>query len=91
MSSDYTDDLRVGQDIMKANVESYRKIRNTFRFLLGNLNNFSQDEIVDYEDMPELEKYILHKLYLTRNLRFLDRSEERRVGKECRSRWSPYH
>ena len=64
VSSDYTDDLRVGQDIMKANVESYRKIRNTFRFLLGNLNNFSQDEIVDYEDMPELEKYILHKLYL---------------------------
>ena len=40
---------------MKANVESYRKIRNTFRFYLE-INNFSQDEIVDYEDMPELRE-----------------------------------
>ena len=62
VSSDFTEDLRIGQEIMKANVESYRKIRNTFRFLLGNLNNFSDREIVPYEDMPELEKYILHKL-----------------------------
>ena len=62
VSSDFTDDLRVGQDILKANVESYRKIRNTFRFLLGNLNNFSSKESVDYRDLPELEKYMLHKL-----------------------------
>ena len=62
VSSDFTEDLRIGQEIMKANVESYRKIRNTFRFLLGNLNGFSPKEIVQYEDMPELEKYILHKL-----------------------------
>ena len=64
VSSDFTDDLRVGQDILKANVESYRKIRNTFRFLLGNLNNFSSKESVDYKDLPELEKYMLHKLSL---------------------------
>ena len=62
VSSDFTDDLRVGQDILKANVESYRKIRNTFRFLLGNLNNFSSKESVDYKDLPELEKYMLHRL-----------------------------
>ena len=62
VSSDFTEDLRIGQEIMKANVESYRKIRNTFRFLLGNLHDFSDKEIVPYEDMPELEKYILHKL-----------------------------
>ena len=62
VSSDFTEDLRIGQEIMKANVESYRKIRNTFRFLLGNLNGFSSKEIVRYEDMPELERYILHKL-----------------------------
>ena len=62
VSSDFTEDLRIGQEIMKANVESYRKIRNTFRFLLGNLDGFSPKEIVQYEDMPELEKYILHKL-----------------------------
>ena len=64
VSSDFTDDLRVGQEIMKANVESYRKIRNTFRFILGNLNNFSEEEIIPYNEMPELEKYILHKLFL---------------------------
>ena len=62
VSSDFTEDLRVGEEIMKANVESYRKIRNTFRFLLGNLHNFNQDEVVSYDEMPELEKYILHKL-----------------------------
>ena len=49
---------------MKANVESYRKIRNTFRFILGNLDNFSEEEIIPYNEMPELEKYILHKLFL---------------------------
>ena len=64
VSSDFTDDLRVGQEIMKSNVESYRKIRNTFRFMLGNLHEFSDKEIMSYEEMPELEKYILHKLYL---------------------------
>ena len=64
VSSDFTDDLRVGQEIMKANVESYRKIRNTFRFILGNLDNFSDEEITPYNEMPELEKYILHKLFL---------------------------
>ncbi len=64
VSSDFTDDLRVGQEIMKSNVESYRKIRNTFRFMLGNLHEFSDKEIISYEEMPELEKYILHKLYL---------------------------
>jgi isoleucyl-tRNA synthetase len=62
VSSDFTEDLRVGQEIMKANVESYRKIRNTFRFLLGNLHEFKDEEIVPYNEMPELEKYILHKL-----------------------------
>ena len=62
VSSDFTEDLRVGQEIMKANVESYRKIRNTFRFLLGNLHNFKDEEIISYDEMPELEKYILHKL-----------------------------
>ena len=62
VSSDFTEDLRVGQEIMKANVESYRKIRNTFRFLLGNLHEFKDEEIVPYHEMPELEKYILHKL-----------------------------
>ena len=40
MSSDYAEDLRIGPDIIKANVESYRKLRNTLRFMLGNLAHY---------------------------------------------------
>ena len=54
--------MKIGQEVMQSNIEAYRKIRNTFRFLLGNLNNFSDDETVEYKDLPELERYILHRL-----------------------------
>jgi isoleucyl-tRNA synthetase len=59
MSSDYAEDLRIGPDIVKANVESYRKLRNTLRFLLGNLAHYRQSLAVAYDDMPELERYML--------------------------------
>ncbi len=62
MSSDYVDDQRIGNDIIKANTDAYRKIRNTYRFLLGNLSNESLDNPVNYEDMPSLERYMLHKI-----------------------------
>ncbi len=62
MSSDYAEDLRIGPDIIKANVESYRKLRNTLRFLLGNLAHYRQSLSVAYEDMPELERYMLTRL-----------------------------
>ena len=61
-SSDYMDDLRIGQEILKTNVDAYRKLRNTFRFLLGNLAHYNEEMRVDYEDMPELERYMLHRL-----------------------------
>ncbi|MEX2167648.1 MAG: isoleucine--tRNA ligase [Methyloceanibacter sp.] len=62
MSSDYAEDLRIGPDIIKANVESYRKLRNTLRFLLGNLAHYEPSLAVSYADMPELERYMLIRL-----------------------------
>jgi isoleucyl-tRNA synthetase len=61
-SSDFTQDLRIGAEIIKANVESYRRLRNTIRFMLANLAGFSEAERIDSAEMPELERYILAKL-----------------------------
>jgi isoleucyl-tRNA synthetase len=62
MSSDYAEDLRIGQDIIKANVESYRKLRNTLRFMLGNLAHYQPSLAVGYSEMPELERSMLARL-----------------------------
>ncbi|MDR3499040.1 MAG: isoleucine--tRNA ligase [Parvibaculum sp.] len=61
-STDYWDDHSIGNEILKSNVEAYRKLRNTFRYLLGNLAGFDEAERVALADMPELERVILHKL-----------------------------
>ena len=62
MSCDYSEDQRIGPEIIKANTDAYRKIRNSFRFLLGNLADFDEAEKVAFADMPELERYMLHRL-----------------------------
>jgi isoleucyl-tRNA synthetase len=62
VSSDYAEDLRIGPDIIKANVESYRKLRNTLRFMLGNLAHYEPRVAVGYCEMPELERYMLARL-----------------------------
>ncbi|MCF6343588.1 MAG: isoleucine--tRNA ligase [Devosiaceae bacterium] len=62
-SIDYTEDHRIGDEILKNNVESYRKMRNSFRFLLGNLAHFKPEEAVAQKDMPELEQLMLHRLF----------------------------
>jgi isoleucyl-tRNA synthetase len=62
MSSDYAEDLRIGAEIIKANVESYRKLRNTLRFLLGNLAHYRPNLPVPCAEMPELERYMLTRL-----------------------------
>ncbi|MEQ8178847.1 MAG: class I tRNA ligase family protein [Amphiplicatus sp.] len=59
-SSDYSDDLRIGKEIMGSSVDAYRKLRNTVRYLLGALNGYSDDEALPVSEMPELERYILH-------------------------------
>ncbi|MEO0230347.1 MAG: isoleucine--tRNA ligase [candidate division WOR-3 bacterium] len=58
-SSDYTDDIRLGSEILTRLVDSYRKIRNTIRFMLGNLYDWDETKRVDYREMFPLEKYIL--------------------------------
>lgn len=62
-STDYMNDHRIGDDIIKAQTEAYRKIRNTVRFMLGNLNEFSEDEKLPLDQMPELERWVLHRLH----------------------------
>ena len=69
-ASDYAEDLRIDKNILIQHAESYRKIRNTFRFMLGNLkDNFEKQnfEKVKLNELDELEQYILHKLYLIKN------------------------
>jgi isoleucyl-tRNA synthetase len=61
-ASDYTDDLRIGPEILKTNVDVYRKLRNTIRWMLGNLAHFSGVDRVAFAAMPELERLMLHRL-----------------------------
>ncbi|WP_296479270.1 class I tRNA ligase family protein, partial [Roseinatronobacter sp.] len=60
--SDYTVDLRIGKEILKGVADSYRRLRNTMRFMLGNLSGFDDAERVATADMPELEQWVLHRL-----------------------------
>ncbi len=59
LSVDYTEDHRIGPEILKGVADQYRKLRNTFRYLLGALDGFAEAERVPVEDMPELERYVL--------------------------------
>jgi isoleucyl-tRNA synthetase len=60
--ADYTVDQRIGKEILKGTADSYRRLRNTMRFMLGNLSGFTDAERVDVADMPELEQWVLHRL-----------------------------
>ncbi|MSP10903.1 MAG: isoleucine--tRNA ligase [Pelagibacteraceae bacterium] len=71
-SSNYAEDLRIDYSILDQHADSYRKIRNTFRYLLGNLNdNFEQIDLekINLKTLPELEQFMLHKIYIL-NLNF---------------------
>ncbi|CAL4868337.1 Isoleucine--tRNA ligase [Asticcacaulis sp. MM231] len=61
--ADYSEDLRIGKQIIQTTVDAYRKLRNTVRYLLGALNGYSEAEAVDYADLPSLERYILNEVY----------------------------
>ncbi len=61
-ASDYADDLRIGPEILKTTVETYRKLRNTIRWMLGNLAHFREEDRIKLEAMPELERLMLHRL-----------------------------
>ncbi len=62
LTVDYTEDHRIGKEILSGVGDQYRKLRNTFRYMLGALEGFSEAERVDVADMPELERYVLHLL-----------------------------
>ncbi|MDC3101499.1 isoleucine--tRNA ligase [Candidatus Pelagibacter sp.] len=69
-SSNYAEDLRIDYSILDQHAESYRKIRNTFRYLLGNIND--NYETIDFDELdvnslPELEQLMLHKIYVLNN------------------------
>jgi len=62
-SSDTTNDLKIGKEIIQTNVDAYRKLRNTLRYMIGALDGYSDAEAVDYAEMPALEKWVLHRLH----------------------------
>jgi isoleucyl-tRNA synthetase len=61
-AADYADDLRIGPEILKTTVDTYRKLRNTLRWMLGNLAHYEAADRVAFERMPELERLMLHRL-----------------------------
>ena len=72
-ASDYDEDLRIDYSILEQHAESYRKIRNTFRYILGNLNDKFQKidfNKLNINELPELEQYMLHKIYSNLNSTF---------------------
>lgn len=60
--SDYSADQRIGPEILKGVADSYRRLRNTMRFMLGSLHDFTEADCIDPADMPELEQWVLHRL-----------------------------
>ena len=60
--SDYSADQRIGPEILKGVADSYRRLRNTMRFMLGSLHDFKEADRIDTADMPELEQWVLHRL-----------------------------
>jgi isoleucyl-tRNA synthetase len=61
-ATDFADDQRIGPEILKNTIETYRKLRNTIRWMLGTLHHFHRDDAVALADMPELERLMLHQL-----------------------------
>ncbi|WP_319796738.1 isoleucine--tRNA ligase [Nitrobacter sp.] len=61
-ATDYADDQRIGAEILKNTIETYRKLRNTIRWMLGTLHHFERGDAVAFADMPELERLMLHQL-----------------------------
>ncbi len=61
-STDYFEDVRIGKEVLAGTSDAYRKLRNTFRYMLGALDGFAQEERVSSSEMPELERYVLHLL-----------------------------
>ncbi len=62
VSADYTEDVRIGPEILQGQADQYRRLRNTLRWILGNLRDFDEGERIARAAMPELERWVLHRL-----------------------------
>ncbi|MFP4476572.1 MAG: isoleucine--tRNA ligase [Desulfatibacillaceae bacterium] len=67
-SSDYRDDIRISDNILKQLTDAYRRIRNTWRFILGNISDFDpEQDAVGHDDLLEIDRYMLHRLQYIRH------------------------
>ena len=70
VASDYSEDLKIGPEILKHQIDAYRRLRNTLRYLIGNLNGYEAQDALPTAEMPELEQWVLHRLWqLDRHVR----------------------
>ncbi|HOP62261.1 MAG TPA: isoleucine--tRNA ligase [Spirochaetota bacterium] len=63
-SEDYRNDVRIGMTMMNQVADSYRRIRNTLKYIIGNIADFNDSDAVQYEELTDIDKWILHKLYV---------------------------
>ena len=62
VGSDYSEDMRIGPEIVKYHTDIYRRLRNTLRYIMGNLHGFGDAERLHISEMPELERWVLHRI-----------------------------
>ena len=62
-SSDFTEEVKIGKEIIQTSTDAYRKMRNTLRYMIGALDGYDAADAVDYGDMPALERWVLHRLH----------------------------
>ena len=62
MNTEFTEDQRIGREILKQQAELYRRLRNTLRWLLGSLDGWTENERIDHSELPDLERFVLHRL-----------------------------
>ena len=62
VASDYSEDLKIGPEIIKHQADAYRRLRNTLRYILGNLSGFEESERLPFAEMPELDRWVLHRM-----------------------------
>lgn len=63
VNSDYGEDIRIGKETLTRQQDVYRRLRNTLRYLLGALDGYQKEEALSYAEMPDLEKWVLHRVY----------------------------
>ena len=68
-TTDYSDDMKIGDEVLSNLNDNYRRIRNTFRFILGNIGSTEIDFSFNYSELEEIDKFILARLYELETIR----------------------